>query len=236
MKKMIIASTSTLHGGDYLNYLLPTLELLFKDCNEIVFIPYARPGGISHDNYTANVRVAFSKINKTVKGIHEFENAVEGIQNAKGIFTGGGNTFLLVTQLYQYNIMEVLKTVVENGTPYLGSSAGSNITGVTMQTTNDMPIIYPPSFTTLGLIPFNLNPHYLDADMQSKHMGETRETRIKEFHAFNELPVLGLREGSWLDVSGEKILLKGKLTARLFKQNKIPEELNPETDLGFIGK
>lgn len=236
MKKMIIASTSTLHGGDYLNYLLPTLELLFKDCNEIVFIPYARPGGISHDNYTANVRVAFSKINKTVKGIHEFENAVEGIQNANGIFTGGGNTFLLVTQLYQYNIMEVLKTVVENGTPYLGSSAGSNITGVTMQTTNDMPIIYPPSFTTLGLIPFNLNPHYLDADMQSKHMGETRETRIKEFHAFNELPVLGLREGSWLDVSGEKILLKGKLTARLFNQNKIPEELNPETDLGFIGK
>ena len=130
--------------------------------------------------------------------------------------------------------MEVLAKVVENGTPYLGSSAGSNITGLTMQTTNDMPIIYPPSFKTLGLIPFNLNPHYLDADLQSKHMGETRETRIKEFHAFNTTPVLGLREGSWLEVAGEKILLKGTLTARLFRQNQTPEELETGSDLGFL--
>jgi dipeptidase E len=104
-----------------------------------------------------------------------------------------------------------------------------------MQTTNDMPIIYPPSFKTLGAIPFNLNPHYLDADLQSKHMGETRETRIKEFHAFNTTPVLGLREGSWLDVKGDKIILKGNLTARLFRQNQQPEELHPETDLNFLG-
>lgn len=234
MKKMIIASTSTIHGGNYLEYLLPTLENHFKDCSEIVFIPYARPGGISHDGYTDNVRSAFAKINKTVKGLHEFENPAEAIQNAQGIFTGGGNTFLLVTQLYQNNVMEILAKTVENGTPYLGSSAGSNITGMTMQTTNDMPIIYPPSFKTLGLIPFNLNPHYLDPDLQSKHMGETRETRIKEFHAFNELPVLGLREGSWLEVSGEKIILKGDLTARLFRQNQAPEELETGTDLGFL--
>jgi dipeptidase E len=105
-----------------------------------------------------------------------------------------------------------------------------------MQTTNDMPIIYPPSFKTLGLIPFNLNPHYLDADLQSKHMGETRETRIKEFHAFNETPVLGLREGSWLEVTGSKIILKGDLSARLFKQNQNPEELVSETDLSFLGE
>jgi dipeptidase E len=103
-----------------------------------------------------------------------------------------------------------------------------------MQTTNDMPIIYPPSFKTLGLIPFNLNPHYLDADLQSKHIGETRETRIKEFHAFNETPVLGLREGSWLEVTGSTILLKGDLTARLFRQNRAPEELDSETDLSWI--
>lgn len=234
MKKMIIASTSTIHGGGYLEYLLPTLEIHFQDCDEILFIPYARPGGISHDNYTANVRSAFAKINKAVKGIHEFKNPIEAVQNAKGIFTGGGNTFLLVTQLYQNNVLEVLAEVVQNGTPYLGSSAGSNITGLTMQTTNDMPIIYPPSFKTLGLIPFNLNPHYLDADLQSKHMGETRETRIKEFHAFNTTPVLGLREGSWLEVSGEKIILKGNLTARLFRQNQTPEELESETDLAWI--
>jgi dipeptidase E len=236
MKKLIIASTSTLHGGNYLDYLLPTLENHFKDCSEILFIPYARPGGISHDDYTAIVRLAFAKINKTVKGLHDFENPIHAIENAQGIFTGGGNTFLLVTQLYENNIMEVLAKMVENGTPYLGSSAGSNIAGLTMQTTNDMPIIYPPSFKTLGLLPFNLNPHYLDADLQSKHMGETRETRIKEFHAFNTIPVLGLREGSWLQVTGEKIILKGNLTARVFKQSETPIEVEPETDLAFLAK
>lgn len=231
---MIIASTSTIHGGNYLEYLLPTLESHFYDCADILFIPYARPGGISHDDYTLTVRLAFAKINIEVKGLHEFENPIEAILNARGIFTGGGNTFLLVAQLYQNKVMEVLAKVVENGTPYLGSSAGSNITGLSMQTTNDMPIIYPPSFQTLGLIPFNLNPHYLDADLQSKHMGETRETRIKEFHAFNETPVLGLREGSWLEVSGEKIILKGNLTARLFRKNQKPEELVSGSDLSWI--
>jgi len=234
MKKMIIASTSTIHGGNYLEYLVPSLQVLFKGCNEIIFIPYARPGGISHDDYTSNARSAFAKINKTVKGLHEFDNATEAIKTAQGIFTGGGNTFLLVAQLYQNNVMEAISNAVQNGTPYLGSSAGSNITGVSMQTTNDMPIIYPPSFKTLGLIPFNLNPHYLDADLQSKHMGETRETRIKEFHAFNQTPVLGLREGSWLEVSGETIVLKGELTARLFRQNQTPEELASESDLSKI--
>ena len=234
MKKMIIASTSTLHGGNYLEYLIPTLENLFKDCSEIIFIPYARPGGISHDDYTTTVRNAFSKINKAVKGLHEFENPVNAIQNAQGIFTGGGNTFLLVTQLYQNDVMETLAKVVESGTPYLGSSAGSNITGLSMQTTNDMPIIYPPSFKTLGLLPFNLNPHYLDADLQSKHMGETRETRIKEFHAFNEIPVLGLREGSWLEVIGSEIILKGKLSARLFRKNETPIELDAESNLSWV--
>ncbi|MEI7509444.1 MAG: dipeptidase PepE [Flavobacterium sp.] len=236
MKNLIIASTSTLHRGDYLDYLFPTLEQHFVNCETIIFIPYARPGGISHDEYTERVQSAFSKLSKKIIGLHTFENPVEAIQNAEGIFTGGGNTFLLVTQLYQNNVMEVLSKVIENGIPYLGSSAGSNITGISIQTTNDMPIIYPPSFKTLGAIPFNLNPHYLDADLQSKHMGETRETRIKEFHAFNSTPVLGLREGSWLDVKGSSIILRGTLTARLFRQNQIPEELIPETDLGFLGK
>lgn len=235
MKNLIIASTSTLHGGDYLEYILPTLEQHFANSETIIFIPYARPGGMSHDEYTERVQLAFSKINKKIVGLHTFENPMEAIQKAEGVFTGGGNTFLLVTQLYQNNVMEVLSKTIENGTPYLGSSAGSNITGLSMQTTNDMPIIYPPSFKTLGAIPFNLNPHYLDADLQSKHMGETRETRIKEFHAFNTTPVLGLREGSWLDVKGDKIILKGSLTARLFRQNQQPEELNPETDLSFLG-
>jgi dipeptidase E len=236
MKNLIIASTSTLHGGDYLDYLFPTLEQHFAHCETIIFIPYARPGGISHDEYTNKVQLAFSKLSKKIVGLHTFENPIDAIQKAQGIFTGGGNTFLLVSQLYQKNVMEVLSKVIESGIPYLGSSAGSNITGISMQTTNDMPIIFPPSFRTLGAIPFNLNPHYLDADLQSKHMGETRETRIKEFHAFNATPVLGLREGSWLDVKGNSIILKGTLTARLFRQNQIPEELIPGVDLGFLEK
>ncbi|RZJ47034.1 MAG: dipeptidase PepE [Flavobacterium sp.] len=234
MKSIIIASTSTLHGGSYLEYILPLLKQHFHNCKSILFIPYARPGGISHDEYTEKVAEAFSTINIAVKGIHEFENAADAVKNAEGIFTGGGNTFLLVTQLYQQNIMQVLSETVKNGTPYLGTSAGSNICGLSMQTTNDMPIIYPPSFQTLGLIPFNLNPHYLDPESQSKHMGETRETRIKEFHAFNSIPVLGLREGSWLEVKGEKITLKGDLSARLFLKNQNPEELEPESDLSSL--
>ena len=236
MKNLIIASTSTIHGGSYLEYILPELALHFKGCKSILFVPYARPGGISHDEYTDKVRMTFEKINISVKGLHEFENPIEGIRQAEGIFTGGGNTFLLVFQLYKNKVMDVLAQTVKNGTPYLGSSAGSNITGLTMQTTNDMPIIYPPSFQTLGLVPFNLNPHYLDADLQSKHMGETRETRIQEFHQFNNVPVLGLREGSWLDVKGEKILLKGTLSARLFRANQQPEELESGSDLSFLGR
>lgn len=233
MKKLIIASTSTLHGGSYLEYILPTLKLHFENCQEIIFIPYARPGGITHDEYTQKVAETFKTINISVKGLHEFDNPIEALEKAQGIFTGGGNTFLLVKQLHEKNIMDVLKKVVENGTPYLGSSAGSNITGISMQTTNDMPIVYPPSFKTLGLIPFNLNPHYLDADLQSKHMGETRETRIKEFHAFNDIPVLGLREGSWLEVTGETIILKGNLTARWFTANNEAVELETGTRLGI---
>lgn len=234
MKNLIIASTSTLHNGAYLEYLLPELSNHFKDAKTILFIPYARPSGISHEDYTKKVSEAFAKINIKVKGIHEFENPEKAINNAEGIFTGGGNTFLLVFQLYKNKVMQVLADAVKNGIPYLGTSAGSNITGLTMQTTNDMPIIYPPSFQTLGLIPFNLNPHYLDPDLNSKHMGETRETRIQEFHSFNSLPVLGLREGSWLDVKGDKIILKGDLSARLFKQNQTPEELETGSDLSNL--
>jgi len=231
MKNIILASTSTLYGGGYLEYLLPELEAHFKDCNEILFVPFARPGGISHDDYTSRVREAFSKIGKNVTGLHLAADPIEAVQKAEGIFTGGGNTFVLVSQLYKYGLMNVMADTVKNGTPYLGSSAGSNIAGISMQTTNDMPIVYPPDFRTMGLIPFNLNPHYIDADQQSKHMGETRETRIKEFHAYNDIPVLGLREGSWLDIRGEKITLKGTLSARLFRKGFEAVELEPGNDL-----
>ena len=222
MTNAIIASTSTIYGGEYLEYLLPELEVLFDNCHTILFIPFARPSGISHDDYTEKVSLAFAKINKKVVGLHEFENFQEAILNAQAIFTGGGNTFLLVKQLHDLQLMSVLSDVIKSGKPYLGTSAGSNITGVSMQTTNDMPIVYPSSFETLGIIPFNLNPHYLDPYLQSNHMGETRETRINEYHTYNEIPVIGLREGSWLEVLGNKITLKGNLSARFFENNRKP--------------
>ena len=234
MKKLRIASTSTVHGKGYLEYILPELSDFFKGVSEILFIPYARPSGITHDEYTAKAQIGFDKINIRLKGIHEFNNPIEAINNAKGIFTGGGNTFLLLKQLYDYKVISTLKNVVENGIPYFGTSAGSNITGLTIQNTNDMPIIYPPSFNALGFINFNLNPHYLDPDPTSTHMGETRETRINEFHTLNSTPVLGLREGSWLQVTGQKVILKGDLNARLFQQNKKPLELPPNTDLSYL--
>lgn len=231
MKQLIIASTSTVHGSGYLEYLMPTLTEFFKESKEILFIPYARPGGISYDAYTDIAKKAFGKAGISVKGIHEFDNPQKAVKEAKGIFTGGGNTFELVNQLYQHNLIEILQQTLENGIPYLGTSAGSNICGVTMMNTNDMPIVYPPSFNTLAMIPFNINAHYLDPNPDSTHMGETRETRIKEFHVFNKTSVLGLREGSWLEVVGEEILLKGPHTARLFRQGKTPVELTTESAL-----
>ena len=234
MKHILIASTSTIHGSGYLEYILEELKVFFKDAQEILFIPYARPSGITHDEYTSKAAEAFAKIDKKVKGIHEFENPIEAVKNAQGIFTGGGNTFVLVNQLYKNSLIEILKEVVSNGTPYLGTSAGSNICGLTMNTTNDMPIVYPPSFKTLGIVPFNINPHYLDPDLNSTHKGETRETRIKEFHAFNSQPVVGLREGSWLEVKDNSIVLKGELKARIFEYNKTPYEVETETDLSDL--
>jgi dipeptidase E len=233
MKKLIIASTSTVHGSSYLEYLLPTLKDLFVDVKTILFIPYARPGGISFDAYTRIAKKAFSKINIDVKGIHEYKDAKDAVKNAKGIFTGGGNTFELVNQIYKNDILSTLKNGIESGTPYLGTSAGSNICGVTMMNTNDMPIVYPPSFNTLDIIPYNINAHYLDPIEDSKHMGETRETRIKEYHIFNGTPVLGLREGSWLNLKNNKIILQGKYTARLFRQNQKPIELESGVEVNF---
>ena len=173
MKNILLASTSTVYGSGFLDYLLPELEQHFTDCNTLLFIPYARSGGMTHEEYTAKVALAFAKINIAVKGIHEFENPAEAVQNAEGIFTGGGNTFVLVSQLYKNQVMDVLAEKLKSGTPYLGTSAGSNIAALTIQTTNDMPIVYPPSFQTLGMIPFNLNPHFIDSDTPSNHMGET---------------------------------------------------------------
>lgn len=228
---ILLASTSTLFGGGYLEYLRPELEKLFAGVSEIVFVPFARPGGISHEEYTKNAAGFFAKMGITVKGLHEFEDKVSALNDANAYFTGGGNTFLLVKTLHEQGLMDVLKQNVESGKPYLGSSAGSNIGGVNMQTTNDMPIVYPPSFECMGLVPFNLNPHYLDPNPALKHNGETRETRIKEFLTQNDIKVVGLREGNWIRRIGEKITTEGKESTRIFEKDKAPYEISPGTEL-----
>ncbi|GGX21552.1 dipeptidase PepE [Aquimarina muelleri] len=234
MKNCIIASTSTVHGSEPLAYLQEALLDLYSDVEEILFIPYARPGGISHDEYTLGINNIFKKINKKIVSIHMFSDPIEALKKAKGIYTGGGNTFLLVDQLYRNGIIESLKELINSGVPYLGTSAGSNICGLNMKTTNDMPIVYPPNFKTLGIVPFNINPHYLDPDPTSTHKGETRETRIKEFHNLNSQPVVGLREGSWLRVYKDDIVLRGNLTARIFEKNKAPYELQTNSSLSEL--
>lgn len=232
-KKIVLASTSTLYGEEYLEYLEPVMAALFAGTGEVVFVPYARPGGISHDDYTRRAASAFERKGIRVKGLHTFDDPLQGIRNAQAFFTGGGNTFLLVKQLHDLGLMDALAEAVNAGKPYLGCSAGSNIGGVNMQTTNDMPIVYPPSFKTMGLVPFNLNPHYLDPIAGSEHMGETRETRIREFHTQNNIPVVGLREGNWIEVNGDEVLLKGKYSARIFLPAKTPYELATGEPLKF---
>lgn len=221
MKNLILASSSSVHGSGYLEYLLAAIDKLYKDVEEILFIPYAQPSGVSYDDYCDFVQEGVSSLGIKVKGIHEFYDAEKAIKEAKGIFVGGGNTFLLVSKLYEFNLWDVLKEAISKGVPYLGTSAGTNITGATMQTTNDMPIVLPPSFKTLGIVPFNFNAHYIQADANSTHKGETREDRIKEFLSIENTAVLGLQEGSWLRLKGDDIFLRGGKDAFWFEREHI---------------
>lgn len=234
MMNVVLASTSSLFGGGYLDYLKDEVKELYQGISEIIFIPFARPGGISHDHYTQKAKTFFSKIGINIKGLHEFENQKEAISNAQAFFTGGGNTFLLVKTLHERGLMNLLAENVKKGKPYLGCSAGSNIGGINMSTTNDMPIVYPPSFECMSLVPFNINPHYLDPQPELKHNGETRETRIKEFLTQNDIPVVGLREGNWIRCKDGKIFLEGEHTTRIFRKNMEPYELETASDLTFL--
>lgn len=228
---VLLASTSTLFGGNYLEYIQAEIKELFANVDEILFVPFARPGGISHEDYTAKAKEFFLQFDIKVRGLHEFENQNKAVSDAQGFFTGGGNTFLLVKTLHEKNLMSALKENVEKGKPYLGSSAGSNIGGLNMKTTNDMPIVYPASFECMGLVPFNINPHYLDPSPDLKHNGETRETRIKEFLTQNDTKVVGLREGNWIRKIGNRITVEGDQNTRIFEKGKDPYEIDPGTEL-----
>ena len=225
--KLLIVSTSTVFGQPYLGYLKEEIKGFFRGRNQILFVPYARPSGITHQDYTAKAAMVFEALGFTLRGANSFPSPAEALQWAEGVFTGGGNSFLLLKTLYETGLYKAIGEGVRGGIPYMGTSAGCNLCGLSIGTTNDMPIVHPPALEAFGWVAFNLNPHYLDPDPGSPHMGETRETRIGEFHHFNPQPVLGLREGSWLWVEHGRVELKGPLTARWFEKGKPPIELQP---------
>ena len=233
-RNLLLISTSTTHGTGYLEHAEEEVKALLEGKSSILFIPYARPGGISHQDYTAKVKEAFEPWGISVTGIHAYDNPVKAVQEAEAIFIGGGNTFQLLKGLYSNKLIEPIQERVKKGMPYMGTSAGTNVAGKTIGTTNDMPIVHVKSFDALQLVPFNINPHYLDPIEGSTHMGETRETRIAEFHQLNRQPVVGLREGSMLRIKGDKIELKGPHSARIFLQSEKPVEFNPGDDIDFL--
>lgn len=181
----------------------------------VLFVPYALK---KYDDYTKTVSDALTKWGYKVEGIHTHGDPVEAFKKAEAIFIGGGNTFVLTKTLYEKNLIETIRErVLNDHIPYIGSSAGTNIATRSIHTTNDMPVTYPPSFDALKLVPFNINPHYLETDPNTKHKGETRDERIGEFVDYHKIPVLGLREGTVVFVDGEKVSLVGPFPAKLFK-------------------
>ncbi|PNX53857.1 MAG: dipeptidase E [Thermoplasmata archaeon M9B2D] len=233
-KELLLISNSTLHGESYLQHCKKNIKQTLRDCEKIAFIPYARPSGITHEEYTVIAQKVFMEMGYRLFGVHEHRNPAHALIDADAIFIGGGNTFVLLTMLYKHNLIETIRQEVKNGKPYIGTSAGSNVAGATIQTTNDMPIMYPPSFDALHLVPFILNPHYIDPDPTSTHMGETRETRINEYHAFNDRTVVGLREGCMLEITDSHVMLKGSTNARVFQKQRQPIEYQPGNHLDFL--
>jgi len=214
-RQLILASASRVHGTGYLDHLEPYLEKLFAGVDRLLFVPYALH---DLDRYTGQVRQRFAPLGIGIDGIHEAADPVVAIERAAAIFIGGGNTFRLLDRLLRGRLIEPIRRRVEAGRPYLGASAGSNVAGLTIRTSNDMPIVRPASFAALGLVDFQINPHYIDPDPSSTHMGETRDTRLNEFHEENETPVVALREGALLDIVGERVTVEGEPGGKLFQR------------------
>jgi dipeptidase E len=233
-RRLLLVSTSTTHGTGYLDHCADAMQEVLGGSRSVLFVPYARPSGLSHDAYTAKARDRFAAMDVALGGIHEAGDPVAAVREAEALFIGGGNTFVLLRGLYEAGVIDAIRTRVADGMPYLGTSAGSNVACVTLGTTNDMPVVEPPHFAALGLVPFNINPHYLDPDPGSTHMGETRATRINEFHVFNDQPVVGLREGAMLHVDGDAMTLRGTSGARLFRKGQEPDEFAPGDDMSFL--
>ncbi len=234
--KLLLISNSTMPGEAYLDYPKHEIKKFLGDQTlTALFIPYAAVT-FSFDLYEQKVAKRFAELGFQVKSIHHFADPVQAVKEAEVIVVGGGNTWQLVRMLNDNGLMEPIREKVLGRTPYIGWSAGSNVACPTLRTTNDMPIIDPKGFETTGLIPFQINPHYLDANPEG-HGGETREQRIEEFLEINpEVYVVGLREGTMLQVENEQIHLIGNRNARIFKKGTNPFELNSTEDFSFLMK
>ena len=215
--RLLLISSSNVHGYGYLDHPEPAIRAFLGTGRRVAFVPFALR---DHAAYTAKIRERLARMDLEVV-------STDHLDAADAIFVGGGNTFRLLKTLYERDLLSPIRDRVRAGLPYLGSSAGTVIAAPTMMTTNDMPVVEPPSFNALALISFQINPHYLDPDPQSTHKGETREERIREFLEENETPVVGLREGSTLRVENDTTTLLGEKTARIFRRGEEAVEAAP---------
>jgi len=223
-KRLLLISNSTLFGSDYLDHAEAEIRDFLGSIGRVLFIPFAIA---DHNSYAARARQKFVAMGYALDSIHEAADKKDAVNQAESVFIGGGNTFRLLKALYDFDLLRLITQRAEAGMPYIGSSAGSNVAGPTIRTTNDMPIVEPPSFDALRLVSFQINPHYLDPSPDSTHMGETREERILQFLEENETPVVGLREGAMVRVENGSSILKGSSGARIFRKGQPPVEILP---------
>jgi len=233
MKRLLLISNSTLYGGGYLDHAEANIREFLGREVRVLFVPYAL---YDRDGYAEIARKRFAAMGCKLESIHRAADPRAAVEKADAIFIGGGNTFRLLKALYDFHVLDALRRRVQAGVPYIGSSAGSNVAGPTIRTTNDMPIVEPPSLQAMGLVDFQINPHYLDPDPNSRHMGETREERLRQYLEENETPVVGLREGAMLWVEGASVLLKGSTGARIFRRGQEPLEVQPGARLDEVLK
>ena len=226
--RLLLLSNSTNHGQGYLDHAMEAIREFLGPARRLAFVPFALK---DQQAYAGKARERFAREGFEMSALDEGEGGRTALGSAEAVFVGGGNTFRLLHALQRSGLLEALRGRVERGLPYLGASAGTNVAAPTIMTTNDMPIVQPASFAALGLVPFQINPHYLDPDPGSRHMGETREDRLREYLEENDRLVVGLREGTWLRVEGPSVRLEGPRGARLFRRGQEPEEVAAGTSL-----
>ena len=228
LKRLLLISNSTLYGSGYLDHAAAEILDFLGAVTRVLFVPFALA---NRDAYAKQARARFAGLGFELDSLHVFNDKRDTVANAQAIFVGGGNTFRLLKSLYDFDLLSPIKERVSGGMPYIGSSAGSNIAAPTIRTTNDMPIVEPPSFAALDLVDFQINPHYLDQDPSSRHMGETREERLLQYLEENATPVIGLREGAMIRIEQGFTMLKGSTGARIFHRGQAPLEVLPGSRL-----